>query len=475
MTARFGRRTQISAWLLLSGGLAAWWSFVFFAAEDKTSLLPGDTSHGHYQIELKCSACHDTTPDGMLVSAVSNNACLKCHDADLEEADDSHPAIKFKKPENRPFLEKIDATRCVTCHTEHKPDATAPMGLTVPADYCTHCHQSTIEERETHKGLGFQTCATSGCHNYHDNRALYERHLALHSLQPPHLPDARIADTESLRRYLTENAGAVPLTPADADAPPDVTLPPNHLENWAGDAHARAAVNCSACHQPEGGPWQDKVAVSTCASCHADEHEGFLRGKHGMRLASGLSPMTPAMARQPMHADAAHRALDCTSCHASHDFDTRQAAYAACVRCHDDEHTRGYEDSPHFAAWQRELSGEAPAGTGVSCATCHMPRVDDGNGGLRVEHNQNANLTPNEKMLRPVCQQCHGLPFAIDALADRDLIRRNFAGKPGVHNESCDWSRQRAIRRNDPEMMELVRKMSGAAPTPPETDNPTNQ
>jgi hypothetical protein len=92
-----------------------------------------------------------------------------------------------------------------------------------------------------------------------------------------------------------------------------------------------------------------------------------------------------------------------------------------------------------------------------------------------VEHNQSANLTPNEKMLRPVCQQCHGLPFAIDALADRELIRRNFSGKPGVHNESCDWARERAVRRNDPEMMELIRKMSGTAPSPPETSNPIQQ
>lgn len=472
MLLTFGRRTQIFAWLMLSVSIVSWWSYVFFFSTDKTPLIPGATSHGHYQIELQCSACHDTKPDGMLVSAVSNQACLKCHDQDLEEADDSHPAIKFKKPENRPFLEKIDVQKCVTCHTEHRPNATGKMGVTIPQDYCMHCHQSTIEERETHLGLSFNTCATSGCHNFHDNRALYERHLAIHSMTPPHLPNAKISQTESLKRYLSEHPKVKALTASEADAPENIDLRHEHVQKWVADAHGQAGVNCSACHQPDKAPWENEVAIETCAKCHSDEHQGFLKGKHGMRIAAGLSPMTPGMARLPMHENSAHHSLSCTSCHSSHDFNTKEASYFSCIKCHNDEHTREYQNSPHYALWQRELKGEAPAGTGVSCATCHMPRVDDGAGGLRVEHNQNANLTPNEKMLRPVCQQCHGLPFAIDALSDRDLIRKNFLGPPAIHNESTDWARQRAIKRNDPELMELIRKMSEANPPNPEKTEP---
>lgn len=465
-----GRRSQIIIWVLLSAGLAGWWGFVFFEAEDKTALLPGKTSHGHYQIEMECSACHDTTPDGLLVSAVSNGACLKCHDTDLKDADDSHPLVKFKKPENRPFLEKIDAQSCVACHTEHEPGVTGEMGISVPPDYCMYCHQSTVEERESHKGLGFQTCATSGCHNYHDNRSLYEQHLKKHSLEPPFLENPVIAGTDALEKYLAENTDVKSLSAEDADAPEGVVVSEEHIKQWATDAHAIAGVNCSSCHEPEGKKWQDEVSLNTCATCHEQEYEGFLKGKHGMRIAAGLSPMTPGQARRPMKEAAAHLALDCTSCHGSHDFDTKEASYSSCVKCHDDEHTKSYENSPHFALWEKELSGEAAEGTGVSCATCHMPRVDDGKGGLRVEHNQNANLTPNEKMLRPVCQQCHGLPYAIDALSDKDLIMKNFSGSPGVHNESCDWSRERAIKRKDPEMMEMIRKMSEAAPSAPETE-----
>src|SRR5690606_23953795 len=151
--------------------------------------------------------------------------------------------------------------------------------------------------------------------------------------------------------------------------------------------------------------------------------------------------MTPAMARQPMHESVAHAALSCTSCHGSHDFNTRTAAVDACLKCHNDDHTRAYEHSAHFDLWQQELAGDLPAGSGVSCATCHMPRevIDTGNSPkVFVQHNQNANLRPNEKMVRGVCMNCHGLGFTLDALADAPLVRSNFNGRPEHHVESID-------------------------------------
>ena len=59
-----------------------------------------------------------------------------------------------------------------------------------------------------------------------------------------------------------------------------------------------------------------------------------------------------------------------------------------------------------------------------------------------VQHNQNANLVPNEKMIRPVCMQCHGLGFSIDSLADKQLIENNFQGKPGIHIQSLDMAKK---------------------------------
>jgi len=149
------------------------------------------------------------------------------------------------------------------------------------------------------------------------------------------------------------------------------------------------------------------------------------------------------MARLAMKPESAHRELGCLSCHAAHRFDTRFAAVEACLSCHDDAHSRAYKTSPHFKLWQAELSGQAPAGSGVSCATCHLPReIVSGSASERVlvQHNQNNNLRPNEKMIRTVCQSCHGLGFSIDALADRPLIQTNFAGQPSRHVESIDMA-----------------------------------
>ena len=128
------------------------------------------------------------------------------------------------------------------------------------------------------------------------------------------------------------------------------------------------------------------------------------------------------------------------SCHAAHRFDTRKAAVEGCLSCHDDEHSLAYEQSPHARLWQQELTGEIGKGQGVSCASCHMPRVNyDVNewmSRVMVDHNQNASLSPNSKMIRPACLHCHGLEFSINALSDTKLIRNNFAGQPAFRTDS---------------------------------------
>ena len=163
-------------------------------------------------------------------------------------------------------------------------------------------------------------------------------------------------------------------------------------------------------------------------------------------LADPVPParMTVGEARLAMHSDAdPHRALDCGTCHRPHDVDIVHAAVEACASCHDDPHTRAYFASPHHRLWQAELEGAAPPGAGVTCATCHMPRTER-RGEIATDHNQNDTLRPNEKMIRPVCLDCHGLGFSLDALADTGLIGRNFDGPPAVHVESIDWAVRRA-------------------------------
>ena len=441
------------AWGVLTTTMMAFLAYRL-RGPDRRTFLPGETSHGHYQIELACNACH--TP----WMGVKEKACYDCHAAELKAANDSHPKSKFNDPRNADRLKLIEADNCVVCHREHLPEQTRAMGVTMPDDYCFHCHRETLKERPSHRDFAFNSCATAGCHNYHDNTALYEDFLLKHAKEPKHKTLATRPE-RALLAFLRDSGRskeAKPLTAAQHDAPTDVKADTKIVSDWAATAHARAGVNCTDCHsagaQPHGvGPkrWSDKLDHTSCVSCHKEEASGFLAGKHGMRLAQGLTPMLPARARLPMKREAAHRELNCVSCHGAHEFDTRKAAVDSCLSCHNDSHSLAYQQSTHFDLWKKELAGEAPAGSGVSCATCHLPREvhkDADATRVVVQHNQNLNLRPNEKMIRSVCLDCHGLEFCIDALADAALVRTNFIGRPARHVESIDLALKRQMENS---------------------------
>lgn len=172
------------------------------------------------------------------------------------------------------------------------------------------------------------------------------------------------------------------------------------------------------------------------------------------RLGRELLPLRVADARLPMRSEALDRSVDCGSCHGAHAFDTTTAVVEACLDCHADEHSRAYADSPHAALWLQELEGALPAGSAVTCATCHMPREAksyDYGAYIHqlVQHNQSDTMRPIERMLRPVCLECHGYQFSIEALADTALIRHNFSGQPGVTVDSqrLAVARREQIRR----------------------------
>lgn len=434
---------------------------------NRSILLIGRTTSGHHQIELACDSCHTSVFGGV---EVLQDACVNCHGAELKAANDAHPKSKFTDPRNADRTAILDARYCVTCHQEHRPNITRAMGVTLPEDFCFKCHEDIGEDRQSHKGLAFSTCASAGCHNFHDNRALYQDFLVKHAGQRDQLELQRVVLAEFLRNK--DRAINVPraLTAADADAPPEYKGDESVLKAWASDAHARAAVNCSGCHAVKTEParWIEVPGIENCKGCHSGQARTFTEGKHGMRLREGLlasregpfgmfserklSPMTPAEARLPMKADNSHAALGCNSCHSAHRYDLNVARVEACSGCHDDAHTKAYFGSPHYDLFKKEMAGELAKNSGVSCATCHMPvietRNEDGKKTTFVNHNQNDNLRPNEKMVRSVCGDCHGLQFTLDALADPDLITRNFKGRPSGHIESIEWARKRVRERS---------------------------
>ena len=428
-------------WLLWTGftvGATTYFGYLALKAEDPTMLLPGDTTHGHYQIEMDCSACH--TP----WRGVKQDACLSCHEEELNNSRDSHPESKFTDPGNAHLLTKIQADKCIACHREHDPKVTHPMGVSVPDNYCAFCHEDIAEERPSHQGYGHDTCATAGCHNFHDNRSLYEGFLVKHLDEPSILPQPKLPPRNQPRQL------APALTAADHDAPgqPDDKV----IADWATTVHAVSGVNCTDCHGA-GAEWAEIPKQESCNACHEDEVEGFGLGRHGMRIAAGMSPMTPALARLPMHKDALHKELSCNACHGAHGFDVQYAASEACMKCHADSHTAAYLDSSHHRLWQAELAGTGKPGSGVSCATCHMPRTATQRRGklnVTVQHNQNDNLRPSDKMVRSVCMNCHGVGFALQSLADDNCAKLNFPAAPKRELETMAWIKARKILKRRP-------------------------
>jgi hypothetical protein len=428
-------------WLLFTAVTGVALALQLTQGENRSLFLIGETTSGHYQIEMACEACHSEPFGGR---EVLQEACRNCHAEELELADDSHPKSKFTDPRNADRVAILDARYCVTCHREHRPKLTEAMGVTLPEDYCFYCHRDIGEERPSHAGLGFDTCASAGCHNFHDNRALYEDFLISHAHQAALVAPSKVP---ALSGYaMIDRAEADPLSAADIQAPEEAR-PSDVVMAWEHSAHARAGVGCQDCHQPRPGQdWDARPETTVCADCHQPQFETWQSGKHGMRTAQDLTPMRPAWARLPMRPEAFDEDLSCASCHGPHAVDTRRAAIEGCLNCHADDHSLAFEDSPHFRLWQLETEGSADPRTGVSCATCHLPREQSASHGHAVviaNHNQNANLRPNEKMLRSVCMSCHGLGFAMDALADEELIRRNFKGQPTKQLTSIEMALQR--------------------------------
>ncbi|MEE2732694.1 MAG: cytochrome c3 family protein [Pseudomonadota bacterium] len=441
--------------------LAGIWANELFLQPEKQTFLVGETSHGHHQIELACGTCHQSPFGG---GEVLQNACMGCHAKELKAAHDSHPKSKFTDPRNADRLEQIDARYCVACHREHQPDITRDMGVTLATDFCVACHLDIAEDRPSHDGMGFETCASAGCHNFHDNRALYEDFLLQHVDEPDMAATPVIA---AMQAYVNAQQPA----PKQAPAPdyPESSFQVTEIEKqWLHSAHATAESNCSACHG-EGEQFKAQPDALVCVDCHQPQASGFLIGKHGMRLAVKreaaesyplnpslkalkqpdarlLTPMTPSQGRLPFKADVHGESLTCNSCHGAHEYQLgTSASVDACMGCHDDGHTNQYKASPHYAQVLREAAGEVPAGSGVTCATCHMPKLESEEepGVFRTLHNQNDNLRPNEKMIRSVCLDCHGLQFALDSLADPALIDNNFQGRSKVSIESIQMAIER--------------------------------
>ena len=159
-------------WLVWTFGsifLVVYLGTTMLSGDDKTFFSPGEMTGGHHQMGIACESCHTKEFNE---KEDFQEACIACHGDERVKPFDSHPANKFTDPRNASLLEEINATQCVTCHVEHRPEVTSKGGFTQPQDFCIHCHADIGKERESHKEMSFMTCNDAGCHNFHDNSCL---------------------------------------------------------------------------------------------------------------------------------------------------------------------------------------------------------------------------------------------------------------------------------------------------------------
>lgn len=220
-------------------------------------------------------------------------------------------------------------------------------------------------------------------------------------------------------------------------------------QQWRNSLHAVSEVNCSSCHQnKETKNIVQKPTYESCQSCHKPETETFLLGKHGIRLQEGMTPLTPAIANIPMHAEAQDKVMNCNTCHDVHSVNTYTAAVDSCLTCHDDAHSRNYEKSQHANLFVSAGELPRPDAESVTCATCHLPRQTLGETDtIFVNHNNTYNLLPRDRMVKDVCMNCHGLEHSYNSIFDDEMVEANFDHPPTQKLETFDLIRAFEKRR----------------------------
>lgn len=421
----WANRSKILLWLgwfSVTLGGAIYFGLPFFTQAEQAHYLPAPVNPPHHQLQDNCQVCHEP-----FKNTQRQEACLNCHEKELEQVNDSHSISKFNDPRYHTKLQKLDASRCITCHAEHT-ESSDRHGVTVAKDFCQQCHGEIQLDLRDHKNFKFDSCQQ--CHNYHDNTVLYKDFLKKHHHQADTDKQAALPTRNLLTRYQQPpNYTSQPLNLLQQDSPIEIPLDIKIAEEWENGAHAQAGINCTQCHQNQKTEtWIKKPSFSVCQQCHKHEYQGFIAGQHGIRLKHNMPALQIAEAQLPMQANAAKLTLSCSSCHQAHRFSTKHAAVEACLVCHADQHSLAYKKSPHYQLWEAERRGELKAGQGVSCASCHLPRLHN-QGETWVEHNQNAHLYPNEKMLKTVCMTCHGAEFSLTALNNEAMVQKNFTGK----------------------------------------------
>jgi ferredoxin-NADP reductase len=180
------KRQFIGGIIGLSLGILIFFFLSLDSSKEYISLGPMNTGHK----EVSCVACHADAKGNLSQQLQSNfmftigirkegvdfgtkdvvaNNCLICHD----RPNDRHPTYRFLEPKFKEAIKHINATTCITCHTEHKGERVTIK--TVNMNYCMNCHKELkvkddpldISHKELIDKKQWFTCIQ--CHDFHGN------------------------------------------------------------------------------------------------------------------------------------------------------------------------------------------------------------------------------------------------------------------------------------------------------------------
>jgi hypothetical protein len=131
----FRRARLITTFLCFA--IALVWSIVYGLPAKSRVHDPGPLSKAHQQWQNECRRCHDGGDANGLVKnvslAVSDAACLQCHDGAIHQASQAHFVSQ----------DKSRSSNCVACHIEHKGGEALAANQD---ETCVQCHRNLGSE-----------------------------------------------------------------------------------------------------------------------------------------------------------------------------------------------------------------------------------------------------------------------------------------------------------------------------------------
>lgn len=406
MTRRLGLPGALVA---LAGVLAA---LATPRAAQGQLVSPGKLSAPHATLEgmTNCTKCHDLGKRG-----VSEPKCLSCH-GDLGRR------IEEKKGLHASYSGRT----CATCHKEHfgadfalvrfdttRFDHGKETGFTLRLAHtetkCRDCHTGariadpSVRKYATEHGTLTRTYLGlgTGCTDCHAADDVHGKQFGARTCTACHTE----ATWEKAPRF-SHDSTSYPLTGAHRD------------------------VACASCHKPMRVPGIAEpvtryagVKSGSCATCHADPHEGRMRQAcescHNTLSWSRLADRSAFErsfdhSRTPFRLEGAHAATSCSSCHAPSAQlrgtvrvvlrpGPARTSYRApetsrgCQSCHLDAHDSAFvkrqggtacQDCHGQATWvpanydlarhNRETYVLAGAHITLQCRSCHVPSRPEG-------------------------------------------------------------------------------------------------